>query len=591
MTREEYINSNYDKHLYYWSNVTTGIGTFAVLSLILLDYFASPSNFKIFFYYRIIVSLCLIIIYFSNRKKINRAYQSAISILAGTIVAVMIALMIAKFGGHQSVYFAGFILLIIYISGLIPLTLQTGLIASSIIYLIYLLPILSYDTITNKPFFISSNIFILSCTGALLLLRYLSHKRLVTGFGLQYDIEQQKEQLKIYSQQLEDLVQERTKELNKSEMMLRSLFENANDGIMIMDRNGIILNVNQKACEIHGFDRDALIGTNIELLEGGGNERLFRERMERILNGESLQVETQHYRRDGGKISLEISTRAVEVESNILIQSFHRDITEKKQLYAQLFQSQKMESVGVLAGGIAHNFNNILTGILGHVELMRMNSELDEKIIKRLNIIENSARKASDIISKLLRFARRGNYETLSCNLNDIVSDTVELIEKGIDKKISFRVELDNNIPLIEGDINQMEQVIMNLIVNAQDAMPDGGLILIKTGCVEVKKDVTALPQYIQEGRYVQMRISDTGCGIPDGIINKIFEPFFTTKEQGKGTGLGLSMVYGTIKKHRGYITVKSKINEGSIFDIYIPAPEKFVPLSRKKSFAAIRRI
>ena len=165
--------------------------------------------------------------------------------------------------------------------------------------------------------------------------------------------------------------------------MLRSLFENANDGIMIMDRNGIILNVNQKACDMHGFDRKALIGVNIELLEREENVQLFRERMERILNDEALMFETQHYRKDGSKVSLEISSKAIEVEGHVLIQSFHRDITEKKKLQEHLFQSQKMESVGTLAGGIAHDFNNVLTGILGQVELMRMTDGLEEKTIKK----------------------------------------------------------------------------------------------------------------------------------------------------------------------------------------------------------------
>lgn len=580
--KERYIESQVAKLTQSWINSILILGAVLFMLLGIMDFFATPENFNKFIVYRVIISLLLILLYFLNRHKININYQYTIIMIGTALSALTIEMMILSFGGHKSSYYAGMNLLIICVLGFVPFRLPFTLLGITIVYSIYLFPILLFDKITDWPYFISSNAFMISTFTIALVWRLLSQKSMIGELALQYNLDNEKHKLEEYSLHLADLVQERTRELGRSEIMLKTLFENANDGIMIMDRNGTILNVNQKASEIHGFDRDALIGTNIELLEVEGNKRLFRERMERILNGESLLIETQHYRRDGSKISLEVSTRAVEVEGNILIQSFHRDITEKKQLHAQLFQSQKMESIGVLAGGIAHNFNNILTGILGHVELMHMNSELDEKIIKRLNVIENSARKASDIISKLLRFARKGNYETMSCNLNDIVSNTVELIEKGIDKKISIRVELDNNIPLIEIDINQMEQVIMNLIVNAQDAMLDGGLILIKTGCVEVKKDVTALPQYIQEGRYVQMRISDTGCGIPDGIINKIFEPFFTTKEQGKGTGLGLSMVYGTIKEHRGYITVESKINEGSTFDIYIPAPEKFVPLSRK---------
>ena len=151
---------------------------------------------------------------------------------------------------------------------------------------------------------------------------------------------------------------------------------------MIVDRNGIILNVNQKACDMHGFDRKALIGVNIELLEREENVQLFRERMERILNDEALMFETQHYRKDGSKVSLEISSKAIEVEGHVLIQSFHRDITEKRNFRSICSSRRKWNPVGTLAGGIAHDFNNVLTGILGQVELMRMTDGLEEKTKK-----------------------------------------------------------------------------------------------------------------------------------------------------------------------------------------------------------------
>ena len=188
MTKGDYIKINFDQHLYYWSNIAIGIGTVVILSLAPLDYFAAPAHFKEFFYYRVIASLSFAVIYYFNRKKINRTYQSTISIIAGAIVAVMISTMIVKFGGHQSPYFAGIILLLIYVIGLIPFTLQTSFIASAIIYFIYLFPILRFETITNKTFFISANGFIVACSCSLFLLRYLSHKRLVNELSLEYDL-------------------------------------------------------------------------------------------------------------------------------------------------------------------------------------------------------------------------------------------------------------------------------------------------------------------------------------------------------------------------------------------------------------------
>jgi len=234
-----------------------------------------------------------------------------------------------------------------------------------------------------------------------------------------------------------------------------------------------------------------------------------------------------------------------------------------------------MESVGSLAGGIAHNFNNILTAILGYAELLLEFSELDDTSKQRVRYIESSARKAGVMVSKLLSFARRESHEVLPLNLNDVINDSVKLLEGVLDKKIGLKVDLHSNIPVIEGDPNQLEQVMMNLMVNARDAMPDGGLITIKTRLIEVGGNRHNLPDYVAPGRYVVLTISDTGSGIPKPVIDRIFDPFFTTKEKGKGTGLGLASVYGIVKDHKGYISVQSEIDKGTSFDVYLPASGK----------------
>jgi CheY-like chemotaxis protein len=177
------------------------------------------------------------------------------------------------------------------------------------------------------------------------------------------------------------------------------------------------------------------------------------------------------------------------------------------------------------------------------------------------------------MISKLLGFARKSKYEMVPINLNDVVYDTIKLLEQVIDKRINLTVELDNRLPLVQGDANQLEQVIMNFIVNARDAMPNGGRIVIKTTARSVVKDMPDVPPYVKPGEYVLLSVADTGTGIPQDIIDKIFEPFFTTKDQGKGTGLGLSMVYGAIKDHLGYLSVQSSVGVGSVFTVFLPTP------------------
>jgi two-component system cell cycle sensor histidine kinase/response regulator CckA len=236
-----------------------------------------------------------------------------------------------------------------------------------------------------------------------------------------------------------------------------------------------------------------------------------------------------------------------------------------------------MESIGSLAGGIAHNFNNILAAILGNAELLDEYPYQDNTPKKRIKHIENSAKKAGALVSKLLSFARRDSFEIVPLDLNNLISETL-LFKDVLGKKIRITTSLDYTIPTIEGDPGQLEQVIVNLLLNARDAMPDGGFISITTTMTEVKKDRLDIPVYIEPGEYVLLTISDPGQGIPENIKNRIFDPFFTTKERGKGTGLGLSTAYGIIKDHKGYITLHSEVGKGSTFNIYLPVSGKPIP-------------
>jgi PAS domain S-box-containing protein len=403
-----------------------------------------------------------------------------------------------------------------------------------------------------------------------LIWRYINHRIHVNKLSLEYDLAQERQRLKLYSEQLEYLVAERTKELKKSETMLRSLFEQATDGILIMNDNGIITDANEKACEIYGFDKESLIGTNIEFFETEKNKHLWAERKKRLLNGESLFFETQHQRKDGSIVSIEISAKAIELESGRVIQAFCRDVTEKKRLQQQLLQSQKLESIGQLAGGIAHDFNNFLTVIMGYSELLSQNPKLDERSLHMIKQITRSASQASQIVEKLLKFSRRGDIERTKVNLNNIINETHEMLERFLPREVKIRKELHEPLPLVEADPNQMEQVLMNLVINAKDAMPNGGTITINTALTFLDKDEAGVAN-IRPGEYVKVSISDTGKGIPEENLPHIFEPFFTTKGKDKGTGLGLAMVYGIVKEHGGHITVKSKLNKGTTFEVYLP--------------------
>lgn len=541
-----------------------------------IDFFATPENFPRFMVYRFAIAGFLLLLYPINKYKQGKFYQYTIILVAAAFSAATIELMILRLGGHTSSYYAGLNLLIICAVVLIPFSLSVSLIASALIYAIYLVPIFMLDTIVDTRTFITHNGFMISTFIIAFTWRLLSHRSMLNELSLQYDLAQEKLKLEKYSTRLEDLIAEKTKELSISEQRYRALFDYANDGIAVLDRNGIMVNVNHRFCELHGFDREALLGSHFRLLEVENSPGEIDSRLKRILEGESIVYEAQHFRKDGGRTVLEVSARAIELGGVLHIQSFHRDITDKKRLQEQLLQSQKMESIGVLAGGIAHDFNNILTAILGHAEVLRRKSgTADEAALRRIKTIEDAARRAGQMVAKLLSFARKETLEMVPTNLNDVVKDTVELLERTmVNKNVKAVVELEEGLPAVSGDSIQLEQVITNLIVNAMDAMPGGGTVTLRTSLRDLKHDASHVHPLLAPGRYVSLSVSDTGAGIPDEIIGKIFDPFFTTKGPGKGTGLGLAMVYGIVKGHRGEIQVKSSTGVGATFEVFFPATD-----------------
>jgi len=566
-----YLEEQFLKQSQFWINRLLILGIILFLMLGFMDYFVTPENFRRFLVYRLGISAILAFLCYLNNLKRSKYYQYIIITAIVTLPAATIELMVLSLGGHKSLYYAGMNLLIIAVLGTIPFNQSLAILLAVIIYVIYIVPILLLDKITDFPYFLASNFFIFATFAITFAWRILIHKSILNELSLKYDLEEGKNKLEEYSGNLEGLVVKRTMELSASEQRHRELFENANDGIAVIDKNGTIVDVNKRFCDIHGFGKNVLAGTHFGILEVKDNEGEKEERMRRIQSGESFVYEAAHYKRDGSTILFEVSSKAINIGGELYIQSFYRDITEKKQLQGQLLQSQKMESVGTLAGGIAHDFNNIVAIILGHISLLNDCAGLDDKAKQRVRIIENSARKAGQIVSKLMSFSRKASFEILPVNLNNIIKDTVELCETmARSRRVAIKMETGDNIPHIHADSNQMEQVLMNLFVNAMDAMPDGGTIIIGTEFVEIERNNHVHP-LLSSGKYILIKVTDTGTGIPEEIKDKIFNPFFTTKGPGKGTGLGLAMVYGIVKEHKGVLNVKSKTGKGTTFEIYLP--------------------
>jgi nitrogen-specific signal transduction histidine kinase len=262
------------------------------------------------------------------------------------------------------------------------------------------------------------------------------------------------------------------------------------------------------------------------------------------------------------------------------------DVTEKTEMERQLQTAQRMESLGTLAGGIAHDFNNSLTGIVGFGELLRMRMAGDEQALHDLDAILRCAERATILTRQLLTYARRQVIEPVNLNLNTLVADLLKFIGKVVGEHIEMKIFQEKDVPTIHADRGQIEQVVMNLCLNARDAMPESGRLVVETGDVSLEEGYVRQNPYMKTGRYALLTVSDTGIGMDEKTRERVFEPFFTTKGPDKGTGLGLAMVYGIIKQHGGFIHLYSEPGKGTTFKVYFPAIEAqpdAVPTNRRE--------
>lgn len=283
-----------------------------------------------------------------------------------------------------------------------------------------------------------------------------------------------------------------------------------------------------------------------------------------------VEVEVNH---SGNKYFFRLSFTPLYSQDSQLsgILEITENITELKELDKSLQHARRFETVGRLASGIAHDFNNILQVINGHSEMLLESQKGNDKLMRSLDIILTSGQKASALTRQLLLFSRRQLGEFKKVNLGELISGMQKILSRMLGEDISLTTRFEDNGLCIEGDESQIEQIVMNLAINARDAMPEGGKINISTCFCEINESNRAAYPYMNLGSYICLRFSDSGCGIPQSILEHIFEPFFTTKESGRGTGLGLATVYSIIKQHRGYVVAESELNRGTEFILYFP--------------------
>ena len=379
--------------------------------------------------------------------------------------------------------------------------------------------------------------------------------------------------------------------LIKSEKLYRTLVENIDMGITLIDTDHSIVMTN--TCHEKMFNKHAneFVG-----------KKCFQEFEKRdevcphcpgviaMNTGQAAEVETADVRDDGSKFDVRICAFPIFGTNNTVTGFIEivEDITVKKKLMAQLQKAQKFESIGTLAGGIAHDFNNLLMNIQGNTSLMLMDIDSYHPHYERLKSIEKQIQGGANLTRQLLGYASKGRYEVKPTNLNQIVEETSTTFGR-TRKQITIHRNMAEDLFAIEADQGQIEQILLNLFINASDALPGGGDLYIETNNV-TDKDMKSRLYKSKAGNYVKLTVRDTGKGMDKITMERIFDPFFTTKEMGRGTGLGLASVYGIIKAHGGYIDVESKMNQGTTFEIYLPSTTKKVDRVTKNSEKLIKQ-
>ena len=367
------------------------------------------------------------------------------------------------------------------------------------------------------------------------------------------------------------------KQAEDSLRLRNAALEAAANAIVITDREGLIQWANPAFTTLTGYAVAEAVGKNPrELVKSGRQHQAFYKGLwDTILAGQVWRGEIINRRKDGSLYTEEMTITPVRDERGDTIHfvAIKQDITEKKSLEAQLLRTQRLESVGRLASGIAHDLNNILAPILMGAPLLRENI-MDQDTLRLLDTIEANAQRGANIIKQLLSFGRGLAGERTSVQLRALVQDMVGIIRETFPKNIKARRELPAQPWLVNGDVTQLHQVLMNLCVNARDAMPQGGTLTLGVENVEMDDAFAQMSPGARAGRYVVLRVMDTGSGILPEHLDTIFDPFFTTKEIDKGTGLGLSTVLGIVKSHGGFIQVNSQVGQGTQFKIYLPACE-----------------
>ena len=420
------------------------------------------------------------------------------------------------------------------------------------------------------------------------LLGWLSDLR--RRLAVQMDLQQATAQkLRAAKEKLEETVAERTAELRQkveehrqakqaleeSQEAYRCLVEGAPSGIfMARVQDGRLIHLNRRVLEMFGYSQEEALRLSIWDVTAPEHHQNIRQRLAQREQGDLPASQGQVYnclRKDGSPMRCEIWVSLVKYQGQPVVQGLLRDVGQSELLERQLRHAQKMEAVGKLSSGVAHDFNNILQALTGYLQLLDQRLSQDSLGRRYVRESEQAVARAAELVRRLLTFSRKAELQFQPLDLNQEVEGAVAMLRRTIPKMIAMETQLHASQALFQGDGSQITQLLMNLAHNAVDAMPEGGVLTLRTANQHLDQEFCQQFLEAAPGDYLRLEVSDTGTGVPPDIRKNIFDPFFTTKEVGKGTGLGLSIVYGVVKSHRGIIQMDSSPPRGTIFRIYLP--------------------
>jgi PAS domain S-box-containing protein len=384
------------------------------------------------------------------------------------------------------------------------------------------------------------------------------------------------ENARLYEQAQQEIAERMRAEeaVRESEEKYRELFESSSDGILLHNMEGVLVDANQKALDILGYTRAEIPSLHIRDLHPAEALDESKRAFDRLTREASVNYEVDFRKKSGETFPAEVSSSLFEIGGARVVQGVVRDIAERKEMEEQLRRQERLAAVGQLAGGIAHDFNNLLATIILYTDMVLETQDLSPRTEKALETILRESHRAADLVQQVLDFSRRAMMETEACSLVAVVRETLTLLRRTIPEHVRLVTEMTPLPCIVQADRTRIQQVLMNLALNARDAMPEGGELRIAVQRVTVAPGDEPLLPDMAPGAWACLTVSDTGLGMTEKVQEHLFEPFFTTKEEGKGTGLGLAQVYGIVKQHQGFIDADSALGEGTTFTIFLPLLE-----------------